>query len=126
MLVVIISDLGSRSDTSWQVSSVNEPQSFDPTLARDDIENVTDQGYMDSDSLVGANPITRHENTIVKRSLLSQHSAVDDVVFISQPPGVSLASLDNTYTYDSSAGAGQVVYLLDFGVDIDNQVGFDF
>lgn len=59
----------------------------------------------------------------MKRGLVRPHGTVDDMVFISQPAGRSLADMDHTFSYDSTAGAGHVVYILDFGVDIDIPVG---
>ena len=57
-----------------------------------------------------------------KRDITTEAAVVDDMVFISQPEGLSLNDMDHNYMYDSTAGAGQVAYLLDFGVNTDNPV----
>jgi hypothetical protein len=50
-----------------------------------------------------------------------------EMALISQPsnaPSLTLTDGNYVFAYDDSAGAGQVVYLLDYGANLANPVGF--
>ena len=60
-----------------------------------------------------------------KRNAAYDPSSFLDLVMISQPPDtpqVSLTDGDYVFAYDDSAGAGQVVYSLDYGANLANPV----
>ena len=60
---------------------------------------------------------------VIRKRTPTSVDAKPQLVFISQPSGVALASLENQYTCDDSAGLGQTIYSLDYGAVLQNVCG---
>jgi len=57
-----------------------------------------------------------------RRIPTAQPNAADEMVFISQEQGKSLADMNHQYLYDDIAGDGVTVYILDTGAVLDRDV----
>jgi hypothetical protein len=54
-----------------------------------------------------------------------RRQAQPEMVFISTAPGTDMSSSNGYYIYDQSAGEGQTLYLIDFGVSLAHSVCMD-
>ena len=61
------------------------------------------------------------KNSLTKRAIVHEQTALGEMLFISQPPNTNLIDLDH-YNFDDSAGKDISLYIIDSGANKDHSV----
>ncbi|KAG4442833.1 hypothetical protein IFR05_001714 [Cadophora sp. M221] len=109
---------------SFRIQSVNVPSGKIGALKRD-VNNKTSEDDLYDHRLVDPDPPTTVElvrryfnfwlGKLLKRTLVTTPTTLEQLLFVSQSPGVKMDSMGKQFTADDSQGAGQNIYSLDFG-----------
>lgn len=108
--------------TVLKVLDVSTPTQLSASRSGGDSEKRSDEHvedyFNDSDQHLDAS-----DSRLRKRAIVTQVGAPTEMAFISQPSTVpNLDGIPSEYVYDDSAGAGIVVYSLDYGAFTFNPV----